>query len=59
MYRDGQGFQATAVDLLGELTRNARPMLLVLIGFVVGLIAKFLMPGRDGGGFFRAGVVFP
>ena len=32
VYRDGQGFQATAVDLLGELTRNARPMLLVLIG---------------------------
>lgn len=24
----------------------------ILIGFVVGLIAKFLMPGRDGGGFF-------
>src|SRR6478736_4595366 len=23
----------------------------ILIGFVVGLIAKFLMPGRDGGGF--------
>ena len=28
----GQGFRATAVDLLGELTRNARPMLFVLIG---------------------------
>ena len=24
----------------------------ILIGFVVGIIAKFLMPGRDGGGFF-------
>lgn len=24
----------------------------ILIGFVVGLVAKFLMPGRDGGGFF-------
>jgi uncharacterized membrane protein YeaQ/YmgE (transglycosylase-associated protein family) len=23
----------------------------ILIGFVVGLVAKFLMPGRDGGGF--------
>lgn len=23
----------------------------ILIGFVVGIIAKFLMPGRDGGGF--------
>jgi len=23
----------------------------ILIGFVVGVIAKFLMPGRDGGGF--------
>ena len=32
VYREGQGFQATAVDLLGELTRNARPMLIVLIG---------------------------
>ena len=32
VYRSGLGFQATAVDLLGELTRNARPMLLVLIG---------------------------
>ena len=32
VYGAGLGFQATAVDLLGELTRNARPMLLVLIG---------------------------
>jgi uncharacterized membrane protein YeaQ/YmgE (transglycosylase-associated protein family) len=24
----------------------------ILIGFIVGLIAKFLMPGRDPGGFF-------
>jgi uncharacterized membrane protein YeaQ/YmgE (transglycosylase-associated protein family) len=23
----------------------------VLIGFIVGIVAKFLMPGRDGGGF--------
>ncbi|MGZ5032086.1 MAG: GlsB/YeaQ/YmgE family stress response membrane protein [Usitatibacter sp.] len=23
----------------------------ILIGFVVGLVAKLLMPGRDGGGF--------
>jgi uncharacterized membrane protein YeaQ/YmgE (transglycosylase-associated protein family) len=23
----------------------------ILIGFLVGIIAKFLMPGRDGGGF--------
>ena len=23
----------------------------IIIGFLVGLIAKFLMPGRDGGGF--------
>lgn len=23
----------------------------ILIGFVVGIVAKFLMPGRDGGGF--------
>ncbi|AHZ84363.1 GlsB/YeaQ/YmgE family stress response membrane protein [Bdellovibrio bacteriovorus] len=23
----------------------------IIIGFVVGLIAKFLMPGKDGGGF--------
>jgi uncharacterized membrane protein YeaQ/YmgE (transglycosylase-associated protein family) len=24
----------------------------ILIGFVVGLLAKFVMPGRDPGGFF-------
>lgn len=24
----------------------------IIIGFIVGLVAKFLMPGRDGGGFF-------
>ncbi len=24
---------------------------IIIIGFVVGLIAKFLMPGRDAGGF--------
>jgi uncharacterized membrane protein YeaQ/YmgE (transglycosylase-associated protein family) len=23
----------------------------VIVGFFVGLVAKFLMPGRDGGGF--------
>lgn len=23
----------------------------IIIGFLVGLVAKFLMPGRDGGGF--------
>ncbi len=23
----------------------------ILIGFVAGLVAKFLMPGKDGGGF--------
>jgi uncharacterized membrane protein YeaQ/YmgE (transglycosylase-associated protein family) len=24
----------------------------ILIGFIVGIVAKFLMPGRDPGGFF-------
>jgi uncharacterized membrane protein YeaQ/YmgE (transglycosylase-associated protein family) len=24
----------------------------IVIGFLVGIVAKFLMPGRDGGGFF-------
>jgi uncharacterized membrane protein YeaQ/YmgE (transglycosylase-associated protein family) len=24
----------------------------IIIGFIVGIVAKFLMPGRDGGGFF-------
>lgn len=23
----------------------------IVIGFIVGLVAKFLMPGKDGGGF--------
>ena len=32
VYRPAFGFRATAVDLLGELTRTARPMLFVLIG---------------------------
>ena len=26
-------------------------LMTILIGFIVGLIAKFLMPGRDPGGF--------
>lgn len=29
----------------------------ILIGFVVGLVAKFLMPGRDGGGFIMTTVL--
>jgi uncharacterized membrane protein YeaQ/YmgE (transglycosylase-associated protein family) len=29
----------------------------ILIGFVVGLVAKFLMPGRDGGGFFMTALL--
>lgn len=24
---------------------------MIIIGFIVGVLAKFLMPGRDGGGF--------
>lgn len=24
----------------------------IILGFIVGVIAKFLTPGRDGGGFF-------
>ena len=24
----------------------------IIIGFIVGIVAKFLMPGRDPGGFF-------
>jgi putative ABC transport system permease protein len=38
VYRTEQtGFQATALDVRGELTRNARPMLLILMG-ATGLI---------------------
>ena len=29
----------------------------ILIGFIVGLVAKFLMPGRDPGGFFITAVL--
>ena len=29
----------------------------ILIGFVVGIVAKFLMPGRDGGGFILTTVL--
>jgi predicted permease len=37
VYRPGQGFRATTVDLLGELTRNVRPILLMLLG-ATGLV---------------------
>ena len=29
----------------------------IIIGFLVGLVAKFLMPGRDGGGFILTTVL--
>src|SRR5215211_1880576 len=32
VYKDGQGFRATTLGVLPELTRNARPMLLMLLG---------------------------
>jgi predicted permease len=32
VYPEGQGFRATTVGVLPELTRNARPMLLMLLG---------------------------
>jgi putative ABC transport system permease protein len=35
VYPEGQGFQATTVGVLPELTRNARPMLLMLLGATV------------------------
>jgi putative ABC transport system permease protein len=36
-YRPGSGFAATALDVREEMTRNARPMLLILLG-TTGLI---------------------
>jgi putative ABC transport system permease protein len=36
-YRDTRGFGATTIGLLGELTRGARPMLLMLLG-ATGLV---------------------
>ena len=36
-YRPGAGFAATALDVRAEMTRNARPMLLILLG-TTGLI---------------------
>ncbi len=36
-YKDQRGFRAVTVGVLGELTRNARPMLLVLLG-ATGLV---------------------
>ena len=36
-YRPGSGFAATALDVRAEMTRNARPMLLILLG-TTGLI---------------------
>ncbi len=32
VYRDNRGFTGTALGLLGELTHNARPLLLILLG---------------------------
>lgn len=29
----------------------------ILIGFLVGIVAKFLTPGRDGGGFFVTAIL--
>jgi uncharacterized membrane protein YeaQ/YmgE (transglycosylase-associated protein family) len=29
----------------------------ILIGFIVGVVAKFLMPGRDPGGFFITAIL--
>ena len=29
----------------------------ILIGFVVGIVAKFLMPGRDPAGFFITAII--
>ena len=29
----------------------------ILIGFIVGIVAKFLMPGRDPGGFFITAIL--
>jgi uncharacterized membrane protein YeaQ/YmgE (transglycosylase-associated protein family) len=29
----------------------------IIIGFIVGIVAKFLMPGRDGGGFFLTAIL--
>lgn len=29
----------------------------IIIGFIVGFVAKFLMPGKDGGGFILTTVV--
>ena len=29
----------------------------ILIGFIVGIVAKFLMPGRDPGGFFITAII--
>jgi uncharacterized membrane protein YeaQ/YmgE (transglycosylase-associated protein family) len=40
--------------LFFALTANGEFMYIIgmiLIGFLVGLVAKFLMPGREGGGF--------
>jgi len=29
----------------------------IIIGFIVGIVAKFLMPGRDPGGFFITAIL--
>ena len=29
----------------------------IVIGFIVGIVAKFLMPGRDPGGFFITAIL--
>lgn len=32
-------------------------IVMIVIGFLVGLVAKFFMPGRDGGGFILTTVL--
>ena len=29
----------------------------VVLGLIVGILAKWIMPGKDGGGFFMTGIL--
>lgn len=53
-HRFGEIDAGTLSCALGPLRTTNSPMsitVIILIGLVVGIIAKFLMPGRDPGGF--------
>jgi len=51
---DGIGFSPLAENSQGKIMDI---IVTIVVGFIVGIIAKFLMPGPDGGGFILTTVL--